>query len=176
MRALKDQNAAAGALLNSHQATLATPINRDDAPITTQSRTIPIDWTDYNGHMNESCYGQVFSDSANIIMRLVGADAAYIASGNSYFTVDIQIRFLAETLAGQTIKVQSRVLEGRGKKLRIYHEMLGADGTLLATGEQLLIHVNLTTRRACEPTDAVLHAVQEMAAAHAALARPDAAN
>ena len=176
MRALKDQNAAAGALLNTHQATLATPINRNDAPITTQRRTIPIDWTDYNGHMNESRYGQVFSDSADIIMKLVGADAAYIASGNSYFTVDIQIRFLAETLAGQVITVKSRVLEGRGKKLRIYHEMLGADGTLLATGEQLLIHVNLTTRRACEPTDAVLQAVQEMAAAHAALARPDAAN
>ncbi len=91
---------------------------------------IPIDWTDYNGHMNESRYGQVYSDAADEIMKLVGADADYIAGGLSYFTVDIRIRFLVEALAGDAIYVESRVLEGKGKKLRIYSEMFREDGTL----------------------------------------------
>lgn len=169
MRALKGQNAAAGALLNKHQKAMTQPLTSDEGPITVLRRVIPIDWTDYNGHMNESRYGQVYSDAADEIMKLVGADPGYIANGLSFFTVDIRIRFLVEALAGDLIYVESRVLEGKGKKLRVYNEMFRADGTLLSSGEQLLIHVNLETRRACEPADAVRDRLEALAAAHAAL-------
>ncbi len=173
MRALKGQNAAAGKLLNKHQAKMAAPVQAGAGPITVFRRIIPIDWTDYNGHMNESRYGQVFSDAADEIMKLVGADAEYIGSGMSYFTVDIRIRFLAEALAGDAVYVESRVLEGKGKKLRVYSEMFREDGTMLSSGEQLLIHVNLETRRACEPVDVVRDKVEALADAHAALPRPE---
>ena len=173
LRSLKARDTAAGALLNAHQAAMAGPVQTGDGPVTTLRRVIPIDWTDYNGHMNESRYGQVYSDAADEIMKRVSADADYIAGGMSYFTVDIRIRFLAEALAGETIYVHSRVLEGKGKKLRLFNEMFREDGTLLSTGEQLLIHVNLESRRACEPTDAVREKVEALAAAHAALPRPE---
>ncbi len=175
MRALKGQDAAAGALLNTHQKMMTPPLKSGDGPITVLRRVIPIDWTDYNGHMNESRYGQIYSDAADEIMKLVGADADYIASGLSYFTVDIRIRFLTEALAGDAIYVESRVLEGQGKKLRIYSEMFREDGTLLSSGEQLLIHVSLETRHACEPADAVRDKVETLATAHANLPRPEAA-
>ncbi len=173
LRALKARDSAAGALLNKHQAAMAAPAQAADGPVTTLRRVIPSDWTDYNGHMNESRYGQVYSDAADDIMRRVGADTNYIAGGLSYFTVDIRIRFLAEALAGQTVYVHSRVLEGKGKKLRLFNEMYRDDGTLLSTGEQLLIHVDLETRRACEPSDAVRGKVEALAAAHASLPRPE---
>ncbi len=172
LRALKGRGAAAGAVLNTHEADLR-PVLDDAVPVISLRRTVPIDWTDYNGHMNESRYGQVFSDAADAIMKRVSADADYIAGGMSYFTVDIRIRFLAEALAGETIYVHSRVLEGKGKKLRLFNEMFREDGTLLSTGEQLLIHVNLESRRACEPTDTVREKVEALAAAHAALPRPE---
>ena len=173
LRSLKARDTAAGALLNAHQAAMAGPVQTGDGPVTTLRRVIPIDWTDYNGHMNESRYGQVYSDAADEIMKRVSADADYIAGGMSYFTVDIRIRFLAEALAGETIYVHSRVLEGKGKKLRLFNEMFREDGTLLSTGEQLLIHVNLESRRACEPADTVREKVEALAAAHAALPRPE---
>ena len=173
LRALKGEDAAAGALINAHEAKIkpALPAQIDSA-ITTIERVIPTDWTDYNGHMNESRYGQVFSDAADVMMQTVGADADYIASGLSYFTVDIQIKFLAETHAGAKVNVQSHVLIGEGKKMRLFHQMFGDDGTLMATGEQMLIHVSLETRRACEPRADVLEKLEAIAAAHSALPDP----
>ena len=70
--------------------------DRDAVPMVTVRRTIPIDWTDYNGHMNEGRYGQLFSDAADGLMRMIGADDAYVAGGFSYFTVEIKTRFLDE--------------------------------------------------------------------------------
>ncbi|MCL4125813.1 UNVERIFIED_CONTAM: hypothetical protein GTU68_042859 [Idotea baltica] len=173
MRALKGQDAAAGALLNAHEKSMTVEIEPNHTkPIITVNRMIPVDWTDYNGHMNESRYGQVFSDAADVMMANIGADENYIAAGNSFFTVDINIKFILETHAGDTISVQSQILEAGGKKLRLYHRMLAADGTLLATGEQLLIHVSLETRRACEPTAALSASLQNMAAMHASLPDP----
>ena len=107
------------------------------------------------------------------MMKLVGADEAYIDSGKSYFTVDSRIRYLNETLAGQRIHVDSQVLEGKGKKYRVFHRMKNEAGEELATGEQLMIHVDLTTRRSSVPDDAVLAKLEAIAAAHADLPRPD---
>ncbi|MGR3291218.1 MAG: carnitine 3-dehydrogenase [Paracoccaceae bacterium] len=175
LRALKAREAGAGALLLRHEATLAPAPDRTVSakPIVTLRRTVPVDWTDYNGHMNESRYGQVFSDAADVMMALLGADADYIAAGHSYFTVDIRIRFLAETHAAQNFSVTSRVLEGRGKKLRLFHEMLSADGQILASGEQTLLHVSLSSRRSCDPLPELRRRVEKFAAAHASIALPE---
>ena len=91
MRGLKTQNWGAGELLNQFDKGLHKPLlneNQSNAPLITVKRVIPADWTDYNQHMNESRYGQVFSDAADTVMIRVGADEDYIASGLSYFTVD----------------------------------------------------------------------------------------
>jgi carnitine 3-dehydrogenase len=173
LRSLKNENTAAGALINNHEKTIKPELPSEyDNPITTINRVIPNDWTDYNGHMNESRYGQIFSDAADIIMKTVGANEAYIASGLSYFTVDIAIKFLAETHAGSNIHVKSYILQGEGKKMRLFHQMYGEDGTLMATGEQMLIHVSLETRRACEPRKDVLTNLERIAAAHSKIEDP----
>ena len=54
-------------------------------PIVTIRRAIPLDWTDYNGHMNEARYLQAFGDATDRMMEIVGCDADYIANGGSYF-------------------------------------------------------------------------------------------
>ena len=173
LRALKGEDAAAGALINAHEATIKPALpDATNGAMTTIERVIPTDWTDYNGHMNESRYGQVFSDAADIVMQAVGADTDYIASGLSYFTVDIQIKFLAETHAGTRVNVKSFVIQGEGKKMRLFHQMFGDDGTLMATGEQMLIHVSLETRRACDPRSDVLAKLEKIAAVHSALPDP----
>ncbi|MGI9293142.1 MAG: carnitine 3-dehydrogenase, partial [Pseudomonadales bacterium] len=174
LRALKLRNWGAGALLRQHDQRLRSHNGAAiTAPVVSVQRAIPVDWTDYNGHMNESRYGQVFSDAADTVMALIGADAAYISTGMSYFTVETKIRYLDETLAGDNIYVDSQVLEGQGKKLRLLHQMYHRDGRLLASGEQLLIHVNLETRRACEPSAEVLARKEKLAAAHRHLPLPD---
>ncbi len=165
MRALKQQDAAAGALLNAHQRGMRQPLG-DAVPLVTVRRTVPVDWTDYNGHMNESRYGQVFSDAADALMIHVGCDETYIANGNSYFTAETHVKYLAETHAGDAFDVASRVLIGEGKKLKAYHEMRTPAGEIIATCEQFMLHVNLTTRKSCPPLPEVLARVEALAAAH----------
>lgn len=154
MRALKTRDWGAGALLKAQDKTLKPTYDTTQELITVR-RVIPIDWTDYNGHMNESRYGQLWSDAADEIMELIGADADYIKSGLSYFTVDTHTRFLNECHAGDPIHVQTHVLVGEGKKLRLHHEMKDANGDLVSTCTQMLIHVSLETRRSCPPADTV---------------------
>ncbi|RBI83232.1 carnitine 3-dehydrogenase [Rhodosalinus halophilus] len=167
LRALKARDQAAGRVLAAHEERLR-PAPVAATPMQTQRRTVPVDWTDYNGHMNEGRYGQVFSDAAETVLAEIGAMGDYVARGFSYFTVETDIRYLAETLAGEAIFVESRVTQGAGKKLRLFHEMKRArDGALLATCDQLLIHVSLSARRACEPEPEVAQALARLAAAHA---------
>lgn len=141
----------------------------DAAPMVTVQRTVPDDWTDINGHMNEGRYGQVFSDAAEAIMAHVGADPAYIAAGMSYFTVETTVKYLMETHAGEAIRVVSHVTLGEGKKLKVFHEMRReADSTLLATCDQFMVHVSLKTRRSCDPPAQIAAAVAALARAHGA--------
>ena len=177
LRGLKAQDWGAGKLLNAQDARVnALPqvlddVGKLDAPIVTVARAVPLDWTDYNGHMNEARYLQAFGDATDKLMALVGCDSDYIASGGSYFTAETHIRHVDEVRAGARIEVRTQVLLGAGKKLHLFHEMF-EDDRLLATGEHTLIHVSLETRKAAEPDDRVAVPLAKLAAAHAKLPRP----
>ena len=167
LRALKQQEAAAGKLIRDHDDRLRGPLG-DEVPLVTVRRKVPVDWTDMNGHMNEGRYGQLFSDASEELMAHVGADRAYVDAGNSYFTAETSLKYLDETHAGEDIYVTTRVTLGAGKKLRLWHEMRRAsDDALQATCDQFLLHVSLETRRSCPPLPAVAEAVERLAAAHA---------
>ena len=166
LRALKARDHAAGRHLNAVDAAGATlPGRIPGQPIRTLARTVPVDWTDYNGHMNEGRYGQVFSDASETVLDMVGAGPRSRAAGGtgSFFTVETTIGYRAETHAAAPFHVDTTVLLAEGRKLRLRHEMHGPSG-LHATCDQLMIHVDMTTRRSALPP-------AEVAAAMAALAR-----
>jgi carnitine 3-dehydrogenase len=121
--------------------------------------------------MNEARYLQAFGDATDKLMALVGCDADYIASGGSYFTAETHIRHIDEVHAGTRIKVESQVILGEGKKMHVFHRMLDGD-RLLATGEHMLIHVSLETRKASVPDARVGVPLAKLAAAHAGLPQP----
>lgn len=176
MRALKPRKWGAGEVLSAHDARLKPSLpDETDKPLKTLERVIPIDWTDYNGHMNESRYGQVFSDAGDVVMAMVGVNMDYIDAGMSYFTVDNHIRFLNETHAGEKVHVFTQVLEARGKKLRLYHDMRNEAGETLCTCNQLLIHVSLETRRSCMPPENIMAKLDEIHDAQAKLPTPKGA-
>src|SRR6056297_1681434 len=164
IRALRQQGNAAGRLVNEHQQSVRQ-WPAPATPLITQDRVVPVDWTDMNGHMNEGRYGQIFSDAAEGIMAMVGADEEYVARGMSYFTVETTVKYLAETHAGECVVVETDVTEGAGKKLRCLHTMKRkSDGEVMATCDQLMLHVSLETRRTCEPPEDVAERVAKLAA------------
>jgi len=184
MQALKANDWGAGRTLAAYERKLfaqgaVKPAEPDlTKPIRTVEMRVPADWTDYNNHMNEARYGQAFSDATDALMRFIGADSDYVAGGLSYFTAEGHIRFLDEVAALEPVHVETRVLGGPtpgsvGKKMHLFHSLYHGDGRLLATGEYMLIHVNLNSRSACEPAPAVGAKLAEIAAAHAALPQPE---
>ncbi|WP_417817610.1 carnitine 3-dehydrogenase [Tritonibacter scottomollicae] len=181
MRALGANDWGAGALQNAHDSARMQAAglarNIDDVaditqPILTQSRTVPLDWTDYNGHMTESRYLDAFAQATDRLMEIIGCDAEYIASGGSYFTAETHIRHIDEVHAGHPIQVRTQVIMGAGKKMHIWHEMFEGD-RLLATGEHMLLHVDLKTRRSAPPAAHIEANLVRIAEAHATLPAPD---
>jgi len=169
LRALKAQDWGAGALLNAAEQP-AGPVDASGL-VETVRRVVPLDWTDYNGHMNEARYLQAFGDATDRFMEIVGCDAAYIAAGGSYFTAETHIRHVDEVHAGHEIRVETYCAQGAGKKMQLFHQMFGGD-RLLATGEHMLIHVDLNTRQSSVPGDAVAAKLGAIADAHATLKVP----
>jgi carnitine 3-dehydrogenase len=181
MRALKAQDYGAGALLNAHDAKLSergpvpatlAQIRDFNVPLVTLAQAVPLDWLDYNGHMNEARYLEAFSRATDHFMKLIGCDAAYIASGGSFFTAETHIRHLDEAQPGAPIQVTTRVIEGAGKKMHLWHEMTHA-GDLLATGEQMLLHVSLETRRPAAMPAEMQEILARFSAGQATSPKPD---
>ena len=168
MRALKLNNWGAGNLLNKVDLKLEQknikphePLNQRNK-IHTIERVVPTSWLDFNGHMNDSHYAEVFSKASDIILRRLGADSDYVALGYSYFTVDIKIDYINECKAGDVISVETSIKLAEGKKLDLYHEMYDSTGSINATCSQFLLHVDLKLRKSCSPKEPLASALQDL--------------
>ncbi|SNT73842.1 carnitine 3-dehydrogenase [Paracoccus seriniphilus] len=173
MRALKKSGSGAGGTINSHEAMLPDP-EPADLPVTV-SRRIPQSWTDYNGHMNEAKYLEAAAQATDRFMEMIGCDAEYIASGGSYFTVESHVRFLNEMHEGDALTITTQVLKGEGKKMHLFHRLLGSDGKLAATVETLLLHMDMKARVSALPSDEVAARLTAYATAHAGMPLPEGA-
>ncbi len=179
LRQLQKRNWGAGQSVSAWQTTLKTAamaaLPRPTELIRSYEHEVPQDWVDYNGHMTEHRYLECFSNATDEIMRQAGVDDAYIAAGGSFFTVETHVRHIDEVMAGEQIYVDTQILLAAGKKMHLFHSLFNQSGRLLATGEHMLVHVDMKLRRASEPSDNVATALAKMAENHAALDRPSAA-
>jgi acyl-CoA thioester hydrolase len=141
-------------------------------PLRLHETGVAPEWTDYNGHMSESAYLLVFGDSADAFFRYVGVDEDYRASGRSLFTAETHLRHLREARAGDRLTLTLQVLAVDAKRLHIAHEMRGDQGQLLATAEQLLLHVGTTVGRVTPFPAEIAQRLAQIRDAHAALPVP----
>ncbi len=189
MRALKKTGSGAGGVIFGHEARLgsapAAHLEREPAgsdanavrksielPLTAD-RQIPESWTDYNGHMNEAHYLEASAAATDRFMEMIGADADYVVSGKSFFTVENHIRYLSELKSGERLTIRTQVLKGQGKKMHLFHFLRGGAGQLAATVETLVLHVDLATRASSMPDAEVLERLGAFAKAHEGLVVPD---
>ena len=101
------------------------------------------DWLDYNGHMTESRYLQVFGDATDAFLQFIGMDEEYRKNGFSVYTVETHIRHLKEISGGKFLAVETQLLGFDEKRFRIVHLMKNvSSGDILATSEHMMLHVN----------------------------------
>jgi carnitine 3-dehydrogenase len=175
LQALREQDVGAGAVLARHERSMmgaaAADQASDDGGRPLHRMRVPAEWIDYNGHVHESRYLQVFGDATDGLLARIGVDAAYLEAGHSYFTVETHLFHLDEASAGDRLEVATQILGADDKRLHLFHEMR-RDGTVVATAEQMLLHVGTAAGRATPADGPVRQRVAELAALHAALPRP----
>jgi len=142
------------------------------SPITVHRTRIPAAWIDYNGHLNESRYLQVFGDATDALLHRLGVDRAYLAAGHSFYTVETKLRFLRALRAGDIVEVRIQVLGADPRRIHAWLELLHA-GEICATAEHLYLHVDTATQRAVPALPEVAARVADLARAHAGLPVPE---
>jgi|SRR5690348_2646414 len=135
---------------------------------------IPSEWTDQNGHMNVAYYVLAFDRATDAFYDTLGIGWSYLdRTGRSVFTLAMNVDYLGEVFAGDSVRIVGRVIDCDYKRIHYCHEMHHATkGYLAATNEVLSMHVNMATRRS-EPFPPDLQTrFAEVKAAHAALPLP----
>ena len=144
-----------------------------EAPLALIAPTVQPEWVDYNGHMSESCFLLVFGDQSDAFFRLIGIDEAYRASGYSLYTVQTMIHNLREASLGDPLKLTLQLIGADEKRIHLFHSMFNAQsGELLATGEQMLVHVDMQQARSSPMPPWLASHVQAIVQAHSTLALP----
>jgi carnitine 3-dehydrogenase len=154
-RLYKDAGAAAaGATPQSGPAQQAAHLLRFDTVVRPE-------WADYNHHMSDFRYGQVFGDAMDKLYRHVGIDDAHRKGGRMFYTVESHVKHIAEAKVGEPLYVTTQVLGVDDKRLHVFHRLhrVGKDSSiatgLIATGEQMHLYVDAAAAKAV-PMDGVL--------------------
>jgi carnitine 3-dehydrogenase / betainyl-CoA thioesterase len=178
---LRQYNIGAGATLRSleerlHQDAAKAGIARPDdptRPLRVLEGVVRAEWIDYNRHMSDFRYSQVFGDAMDALFRQVGVDEAYRAGGRMYYTVENHVRHTGEAKAGETLYVTAQILGVDDKRLHIFQRLhRGRDDQQIAAAEQMYLHVDTTAGKAAPADPAVRAKLESLRAAHAGLAPP----
>ena len=178
---LRQYNIGAGATLRSLEdrlfkdAAAAQTLSSGNlsAPMRLLDATVRPEWVDYNRHMSDFRYGQVFGDAMEPLFRQLGIDDAYRATGRMYYTVENHIRHLGEAKVGEALYVTAQLLEADDKRLHIFQRMFrGRDDQLIATADQMYLHVDTAAAKAASADPKVREKAAQILRAQAALPRP----
>jgi carnitine 3-dehydrogenase len=171
LRSLEERLYEAGAA--AVHGTIAAAGTGAAAPLKLIETQVRPEWIDYNGHMTDSRYLQVFGDATDALLRYAGVDDAYRRSGRALYTVESHVTHQAEARALEPIYVASRVLEVDDKRLRLFHVLhRRRDDVQVATAEQLYLHVDTRAGKAAPMDAGVRTRLAALAAAQAQLPQP----
>ena len=184
IQGLRANDTGAGAVLSDWERSLFAARNGGEAlgegdvptPLRLYETTVPRDWIDYNGHVNDSRYLLAFGEATDALLRAVGVDEAYVAAGGSYYTVETHLSHLGAAFADDRLTVATQVVGVDPKRLHLFHvlERAGEDRPL-ATAEQMLLHVDAAAQRSAPAPPEIAARLARIASAHAALPRPERA-
>ncbi|MAJ76186.1 MAG: thioesterase family protein [Candidatus Pseudothioglobus sp.] len=144
-----------------------------DKPLVLYSAKVHTDWIDYNGHMSESFYLYAFGDASDALFQYIGIDNDYRLAGQSFYTVETHINYYLEVSENEPLQFSTQILGLDSKRLHIFHQMFhGESGELLATTEQMLVHVDMNKAKASEIDQSVFTILQKIWSEHKKLASP----
>lgn len=130
------------------------------------SYRVPEAAIDYNGHMNDAAYAQVFSDANEVFLDMLGLSATYRkATGCSMYTVEITIKFLREVGLDDRVNAQTIMASHDAKRIRLHTSLL-VGGSPVATVDSLYLHVDTEPGRVRPFPEDRMRALADVQTAH----------
>jgi acyl-CoA thioester hydrolase len=129
---------------------------------------------DYNGHCNVVHYRAAFDGGTDGLLAhlRLGPEDYNARSGRTLMVVEEHTRYHAELVEGAPWRILARMVGHGAKTLHYVLLMERPDGELVASHEELLLHVDLGRRRAVPLPPHAVAAAEALAAAQAGLPRP----
>ena len=184
LRSLKDRNWGAGKVLREHDDRRAEVFNAEMqkgldtgakvAPLVMYQGQVLPGWIDYNGHMTESRYYFVNSETVDNFLRTIGAGMDYVAGGHSFYSAETHIRHLGEAKLGDQVRGELHIISADEKRFRSFVRVMVGD-TCVATIEQLCLHVDMKAGKTVAASGAVWRNLKAIAEAHSGLPLPEGA-
>jgi carnitine 3-dehydrogenase len=184
LRSLKDRNVGAGKVLREHDERRAAVFHAGmakgldaggkAAPLVMYQGQVLPGWIDYNGHMTESRYLFVTSETVDNFLRMIGAGLDYVAAGHSYYSAETHIRHLGEAKLGDQLRGEFQIISADEKRFRGFVRIMKGE-TCVATVEQLCLHVDMKAGKTVPAAPEVWAKLQAIATAHAGLGLPEGA-
>jgi len=113
------------------------------APFTGYRTGLRPEWIDYNGHLNDSAYAVICSQANELFLDSLDLGAAYRArTGCALYTVEANLRYLAEVGPDAELTGESTIAGLDAKRLRVQTSLLDSGRTRVFTGEYLYLHVD----------------------------------
>ncbi|MEC8314394.1 MAG: thioesterase family protein [Pseudomonadota bacterium] len=130
------------------------------------------DMCDLNEHMNVIYYAKIFEDEFPFYDSL-GFTSDYFKQGYSFFTLEMNIRYLKEMRKGEIASPCFRYFAVKPKLIHYGGVLLNESGEVSSITENVLIHVDMNTRKSCEMSDSMIDHLKDMVAAHSATGEID---
>ena len=146
-----------------------------EAPIECPLTRVNEDWIDYNGHMNVAFYVLAFDRGVDAFMSSLGITPSYVKEQqSSTFTLEIHVNYLHELRLADPLRLSCQLLDFDSKRVHYFLRMHHAEsGYLAAVSEQIMVHVDLKTRRSSGFPEDVHLALTQLMNKHKELPRPD---
>lgn len=144
------------------------------APFEAKGRTVPKEWTDWNGHMNVGYYVVAFDHATGDIFNNFGLPYEYTKFRiGMYFVLEGHVNYEKEIKEGDAFRIETQILDHDLKRVHLFHSMYDAgDGKLVATNELMLMNIDYESRRSAPWPLWANDRIERMAALHRTLPRP----
>ena len=125
--------------------------------------------------MTEASYLTAFGEASDQLFRYIGINEDYRkeGKGHSFYTVETHINFYQEVGSGEPLRFTTQLIDLDDKRLHFFHSMYHSNtGDLLATTEQMLLHVDMQAGKAATILPRVKQALDAIWDVHKTMPTP----
>ena len=146
-------------------------------PLVCPQQIVDKQWIDYKGHLNMAYYNVLFDRALDHVLEALGIGITYIRETHeSCFTLEAHVTYLRELMEADPVQVSYQLLDMDNKRLHLFGQMYHAkDLYLAATSEQMMLQVDLRTKKAVHFAPGIQPVLRSLLDNHSALSRPEQA-